>query len=1409
MFTKKAWRRISWTLPVSLVMVMNLFIPGVALAAPNSQEQTPFVMAWPEDDRVEGSHFIKDAIVTLTVTDSETGVSYEYSAPATIPEWDLNRTWVDFEMGFDLNEGDTLEITDGVTTYSHTMTALTVDPHLNAVDNTASGTAAAGSTVHLRIHEPNGSEMDVIADTDGDYGDWIADYDDAPIPKDLVAGTGITITQQDEVGDPVMTTIERFLPVPHIKASLTDDWYAVHGCSPNEPISFAVYDDGGVLLPGYPIHPTTNAYGHWGVDVSGIDLVPGMRITLTDVATGLFKELILADGLSVDGFDADLDRVWGTAPTAPEGSLLTVVAWNSETDSHEIQFETGGGAWVADFAGLFDIASYAVPEARLDDGDGDETVVRYVSPTADPNGPYIVYRGNGVTLDGSGSTDPSGCGLTYEWDIYRYWGDFESSPYVWDDLFDDGAGEFLTLDAESIDESGIYHVRLRVTDLCGGESDPAETTIEVYDPHVIAIPQDDHITGLNWREAVDIDLHVDGIHIDTQTAQFLSEKDLYGVEFRLGDYDPPIDLQPGMLVELTASNGDYAGHVVRNHTLDVVDEVNNVVEGTADPGTTVSVRIMEPDWVEVFATADGSGIWSFDFDVLDPPFDITPDMFISVIQQDDTDSDHTVVYVGDEPGDGPFITVQPDHRWVQGHNWPADVDITLIIDLDDDPDNGVEYQVTQGFGEGEVWFGLGELEWLAPGYFVSMSDGTTTKTIWIEELYFEAIDEAMDTATGRCPGCPNETLVGVGIETEMGGYWMEALVIDGTWTADFSAEDPDFSVILDANVVVWDADGDETMAHLNLEQPPEPYFTIQPDHRWADGYGWPEGTQVTITIYASADPGAQVVHSDTVPSGPAPWDPNEIVAVFNFDEVEVLRGYYVTMSGGGVTKETTIADLYFDAIDPGDEIASGRGPADGWVGVWINSEGMEFFREVQVDGEGDWVADFSGESINYGNIEDARVVFWDEDGDETMAHLEFEQPLEPFFTIQPDQRWAFGALWPVGVEVTLVIDDNDDPGDGVIHQETLMTEPAEWDQEVGVVEFQFGHVEDVQRGYFVSMSDGEITKTTWIAELYFDALDVNTGIATGQGPADNKVGVLIQTEFEKYWMDVPVDASGNWTADFSSQNPDFSAIEDAFVILWDDDGDETMAHLPPPEFVDGSLSPNPMMMGEDVTISAEFLGSTQIVDMSYRLFGYTDWLPMTLDGGFPVAVGTVAHLFETTGVYAIGVRATDTVGLETTEFLGYLAVYDPEGGFVTGGGWIWSPQGALPDDPSLEGKATFGFVAKYRRGANVPTGQTQFQFRVADLSFHSTSYDWLVVAGKKAIFKGVGTINGEGEYRFMISAWDGDLQGGDGIDKFRIRIWVEDAYGNEIVVYDNQIGDWPEADPSTELGGGSIVIHVR
>ncbi len=147
-----------------------------------------------------------------------------------------------------------------------------------------------------------------------------------------------------------------------------------------------------------------------------------------------------------------------------------------------------------------------------------------------------------------------------------------------------------------------------------------------------------------------------------------------------------------------------------------------------------------------------------------------------------------------------------------------------------------------------------------------------------------------------------------------------------------------------------------------------------------------------------------------------------------------------------------------------------------------------------------------------------------------------------------------------------------------------------------------------------------------------------------------------------------------------------------------------------------------------------------------------------------------------------------------------------EGGdFVTGGGWIDSPAGAYTIDPSLTGKANFGFVSKYQKGATVPTGSTEFQFKVADLNFHSDTYQWLVISGARARYKGNGTINGTGNYGFMLTAIDGQISGGGGTDKFRIKIWDKNNAG--AVVYDNQLGAADDATPTTVIQGGSIVIH--
>jgi hypothetical protein len=184
--------------------------------------------------------------------------------------------------------------------------------------------------------------------------------------------------------------------------------------------------------------------------------------------------------------------------------------------------------------------------------------------------------------------------------------------------------------------------------------------------------------------------------------------------------------------------------------------------------------------------------------------------------------------------------------------------------------------------------------------------------------------------------------------------------------------------------------------------------------------------------------------------------------------------------------------------------------------------------------------------------------------------------------------------------------------------------------------------------------------------------------------------------------------------------------------------------------------------------------------------------------------GTVEdpHTYTAPGVYAVTATVTDEGGGSDTKAYQYVVVYDPNGSFVTGGGWIMSPAGAYSADPSLTGKATFGFVSKYKKGATVPTGKTDFQFHAAGLTFHSETYQWLVVSGAKAQFKGTGTINGTGSYGFMLTAVDGDINGGGGADKFRIKIWDDNG-----VVYDNMQGASDTDEPTTVISGGSIVIH--
>ncbi|HYI67214.1 MAG TPA: hypothetical protein VEW95_09840, partial [Candidatus Limnocylindrales bacterium] len=154
-----------------------------------------------------------------------------------------------------------------------------------------------------------------------------------------------------------------------------------------------------------------------------------------------------------------------------------------------------------------------------------------------------------------------------------------------------------------------------------------------------------------------------------------------------------------------------------------------------------------------------------------------------------------------------------------------------------------------------------------------------------------------------------------------------------------------------------------------------------------------------------------------------------------------------------------------------------------------------------------------------------------------------------------------------------------------------------------------------------------------------------------------------------------------------------------------------------------------------------------------------------------------------------------------------IVFYDPSGGFVTGGGYIMQSPTMAPSGFPI-GKNNYGFVAKYVKNSSVPQGEMEFQCKVCGFNFHGKTYDWLVIktlsdGRKHAQAQGSGTVNGVGDYGFIVTVIDG----GNKPDYFRIRIWNKTT---GLTFYDSQP---PSSDdtqlPATLSEGGNIVIHAK
>ena len=240
---------------------------------------------------------------------------------------------------------------------------------------------------------------------------------------------------------------------------------------------------------------------------------------------------------------------------------------------------------------------------------------------------------------------------------------------------------------------------------------------------------------------------------------------------------------------------------------------------------------------------------------------------------------------------------------------------------------------------------------------------------------------------------------------------------------------------------------------------------------------------------------------------------------------------------------------------------------------------------------------------------------------------------------------------------------------------------------------------------------------------------------------------------------------------------------------------------------------NPVITGMTGPAGPVQLGSAASVTTSFTDVGSQDTHMCTYswDDGTPnttvAAPGTgngsctAPHTYTAPGVYTVGVTVTDDDTGSATSMYEFVVVFDPSGGFVTGGGWINSPAGAYAAGPSLTGQRELRIRlevqegrVRARRADGVPVPRASF-------NFHSTAYQWLVVSAtaRRPSTRATGRSTAAGNYGFLLTAYDGSPG-----PEFRIKIWDK---GTSAIVYDNRNGtseDIDAADPQA-IAGGSIV----
>ncbi len=673
----------------------------------------------------------------------------------------------------------------------------------------------------------------------------------------------------------------------------------------------------------------------------------------------------------------------------------------------------------------------------------------------------------------------------------------------------------------------------------------------------------------------------------------------------------------------------------------------------------------------------GIGAWTADFahpgDEGDEQttWDMQPGDGGDVAQWDD-DGDSTQIswHVPD-----PRFTVWPYDDRVDGWDWLASASVTLTIDSDADPANGVLYTTSLSTDRwGNFNLNLRRILDVQPGQWFTISDGATTRTHVVTGLTLDQFNPATDAVTGTAvPGsdvwvnacipsvCQNRHEVADGL---------------GRWTADFAhpGDEPDEQNTLDLISNTWgsvhqsDADGDSTQWDIRT-----PSFKVWLNQNEVHGYQWTLNVPVTLTIDDPGTPQSPDYTETQLPTNDyccGTW-----TGFRPGDTFEIEPGQLVVVTNGLITKtHVVVAGLTVASVDPQTDIVSGGAAAPNtqvWVAIcWeCRCEG----RTVSAGPFADWQADFSlpgpdGQTYDIVPGTSGEASWHDEDGDGTA--ISWRVP-NPYIEVSPGSRWAHAREWPTGAVITMTIDDPSN-GAGADFTATATMGQAPWnpgDPNDIVADFDLQGF-DIRSRHVITMTDGVTSKTLTVSPLAVTAMDTDADTISGIGTPGVQIQVCANLPNRCIQRWLTADGSGNWTANYAvagvgQDDPETLNLQpgsNGWVAEYEADSDRTWAdwRVPNPNLhvfvTQDRIEAREWPLGHVVTLSIDNPGTPQSPDYTTsRTIAPAPWNPdesaaeFDLSGAFHYQTGDLITVGDgvvtkTHTVMNVAVTSADPVG---------------------------------------------------------------------------------------------------------------------------------------------------------------------